>query len=220
MRVRLAVLFLALALNAGGASAQAEAAASQRSGFLGDYSQLQPAKGREGMLTFIRKGDYKGYTKVMIDPIEVWQNPAADYKGMPAAAMVRLADGISGSFKRALEPQYQVVTSPGPDVLRVRIALTGITPVKPDVKATDFIPIKAVFTAVSGGKPNVVELSAEMEVLDASNTRVAAAVANRKGDKALDQGEQVTWKHLEAISDYWAKAFRQRLDELRGSTPN
>jgi hypothetical protein len=63
--------------------------------------------------------------------------------------------------------------------------------------------------------PEVVELSAEMELLDSKGNRLAAAVANRKGDKNLQQGEQITWAHLQAISDYWAKNFRQRLDELK-----
>jgi hypothetical protein len=82
----------------------------------------------------------------------------------------------------------------------------------------DFLPIKAVFNAgraAAGKSPDVAELTAEMEVLDSDKNRLAAVVANRKGDKTLQQGEQITWVHLQAISDYWAKTFRQRLDELR-----
>jgi hypothetical protein len=56
-----------------------------------------------------------------------------------------------------------------------------------------------------------------MEVLDQNKTRLAAAVANRKGDKTLQQGESITWDHLQAISDYWAQNFKKRLDELRAS---
>ena len=41
---------------------------------------------------------------------------------------------------------------------------------------------------------------------------------NRKGDKSLNQGESVTWKHLDAITAYWAKSFRERLDELRAGS--
>jgi hypothetical protein len=58
-------------------------------------------------------------------------------------------------------------------------------------------------------------MTAEMEVLDANGKRVAAATATRKGDEKLEQGNKVTWNDLNAISDYWAKNFRQRLDELR-----
>jgi hypothetical protein len=54
-----------------------------------------------------------------------------------------------------------------------------------------------------------------MEVLDPDGKRVAAATATRKGEKHLTQGDQITWNDLQSINEYWAKGFRQRLDELR-----
>lgn len=208
-------------LAAGVATAQDKGATPQYSGFLGDYAALQPVKDREGVLSHLNRAiDLKPYTKVMLDPVETWPNPAADYKGERPDVMKKLADDMATAFRRALEPQYQVVTAPGPDVLRVRLAITGITPVKPPLNPTDFLPIKAVFNfarSASGNDPRVVEMSAEMEVLDAANERVLAAVATRKGDQTLAQGDQVTWKHVADICDYWAQSFRQRLDELRGA---
>jgi len=54
-----------------------------------------------------------------------------------------------------------------------------------------------------------------VELRDSSNERLAAVVANRKGDKNLQQGEQITWAHLQEISDYWSRNFRHRLDAAR-----
>ena len=62
-------------------------------------------------------------------------------------------------------------------------------------------------------------MTAEMEVLDPAGKRVMAVTANRKGEKQLPQGEKVTWNQLQEISDYWARNFRRRLDELRGVSP-
>ena len=61
------------------------------------------------------------------------------------AALKRMADSFLASFKRALEPQYQVVSAPGPGVFRIRGAITGVQLVKPPLNPTDFIPIKALF---------------------------------------------------------------------------
>ena len=61
-------------------------------------------------------------------------------------------------------------------------------------------------------------MTGEMEVLDPDGKRLVAAVATRKGDETLKQGDQVKWDDLQAITDYWAKGFRQRLDEVRGVT--
>lgn len=215
--LKLVLLSLALITGAGGA----HAAQPQYSGFLGDYSNLQTAKDREGISVFLdRSRDFKGYTKVMFDPPEVVLTPNPDYKGVQPDALKRMTDAVVGSFRKALEPAYQVVQAPGPDVLRVRIAITNVQPARPDLKATDLIPMKAVFNvgrAAAGAAPQVAEMSAEIEVLDEKGGRVAAAVATRKGDKTLPQGEQVTWSQLEPIAAYWAGAFRQRLDELRGA---
>ena len=86
---------------------------------------------------------------------------------------------------------YQIVDAPGPDVIRVRLAITGIHPVKPNLTATDFIPIKAVFNVArdaAGNAPRVAELTAEVEVLDPAGRMVAEAVATRKSDMTLPQG--------------------------------
>jgi hypothetical protein len=38
----------------------------------------------------------------------------------------------------------------------------------------------------------------------------------RKGNKEVAQGAEITWSQLQAITDFWGKSFRQRLDQLRG----
>jgi len=217
----LAALFFISALMTKYSIAQAQPADTPPySGFLGDYSQLQPASGKQGVLIYINKNvDYSAYTKVMIAPVEIWPSPSSDYKGVQPDALKHMTDDMRASFVNALQPGYQVVDHSGPGVLVVRIAITGVQPTSPSLNATDFIPIKALFNfarSTSGNAPQVVEMTAEMEVLDASNKRVAEAVVTRKGDTNLAQGANITWSQLQSITDYWGKSFRQRLDQLRG----
>jgi hypothetical protein len=191
----------------------------QHSGFLSDYSKLQPAADREGIWLFVNKtADYSGYKKIMFDPIEVYLTPNPDYKGVQPDVLKRMTDGFYASFLSALTPDYQIVHEAGPDVLLIRAAITGVQLAKPPLEPTDFIPVKAVYNlgkSLAGNAQMVAEMTAEMEVLDPNGKRLAAAVANRKGSKTLKQGDQVTWADLQAITDYWAKGFRQRLDQLR-----
>jgi hypothetical protein len=220
-----AAVALALAMSAAQAQSQTQSQAQKGSspvysGFLGDYSKLKPAPDREGVLLYVNAPAKRGqYTKIMFRPMEVYVSPSAEYKGVQPDALKRMTDEFLASFKRALTPGYEIVNAAGPDVLEVRCAITGLQPAKPGLTPVDFLPIKAVFNvgrAAAGKSPQVAELTAEMEVLDHTNTRVAAVVANRKGDKTLEQGESISWAHLQAISEYWAKNFRQRLDEVRG----
>ena len=224
MNSRIAAPLLALALGftwTHASSQQTSAGEPASSGFLSDYSKLQPARDREGVRVWIdRSAPYRRYDKVMLRPVEVIVVPGPDYKGLPPDALKRMTDQFAAAFAQALKPAYQMVSEPGPDVLRVRLAITGVQPAAAPMNPTDLLPIKAVFNigrAAAGKAPQVVEMSAEMEVLDGNDRRVAAAVATRKGDKTLQQGETITWKHLEAITAYWAKSFRERLDELRAA---
>lgn len=191
----------------------------QASGFLTDYSKLQPAADREGVfLALDRSRDLRAYTRVFFDPVEVFLIPNPDYRGVQPDALKRMTDSFLASFKRSLEPAYQVVDAPGPGVLRIRTAITGVQAVRPSLTPTDFVPIKAVFNlgrAAAGASPQVAEISAEMEVLDDKGVRVGAATATRRGNKTLNQGEQISWKDLEPITAYWASGLRQRLDEVR-----
>ena len=52
-----------------------------------------------------------------------------------------MTDAFHMEFVGALASGYQVVNQPGPGVLRVRIAITGVQPTGPALGVTDFIPI-------------------------------------------------------------------------------
>lgn len=217
MQNRLKAAFLVFALATSPVWAQDNV---QVSGFLGDYSQLKALADRPGVMGYVDKSaNYRSYTKVMLDPVEIVLVPNPDYKGVQPDALKRMTDSFAAAFNNALQPDYKVTNTPGPDVLRVRLAITGVQPAKTDTTAADFIPLKALFNvarSASGGSPRVAEMTAEIEVLDPQGKRLAAATATRKGDKTLAQGDKVTWKEMEPIVNAWAKGFRQRLDELRG----
>lgn len=210
---------MSLALFGGCASAPTQTA----TGFLGDYLQLQPAPDREGVMLYIDKSvDLRPYTKLMIDPVQVLVTPVPEQPAVPADVVQRVGAQFQESMRRALAPAYQIVDQPGPDVLRVRSAITGLQAAKPEGGAMDYLPFKAIYNVgreAAGAGPRVVEMKAEIEVLDPSGKRVVAATATRKGDQKLPQGEQVTWESLQPITDFWARNFRERLDQLRGVTP-
>jgi hypothetical protein len=191
-----------------------------QSGFLSDYSRLSAVEGTSGTYRYIdRNANLRPYTKVLIDPVQIILAPGADASQVNPDTMKRVAEATRMEFVGALLSGYQVVNQSGPDVLRVRLAITGIQPVKPELGATDFIPIKAIYNVArdaSGNAQQVAEISAEAEVLDPTGRVVGQAVSTRKSDKTLPQGEKITWKDLQAIVAVWGKSFRQNLDMLRG----
>lgn len=199
------------------------------SGFLSDYAKLRPVDGIEGAYRYIDTSvSLRPYDKVMIDPVRLMLAPGADAGNVRPDVMQGLSDAVRMEFVGALLSDYQVdvgvlsgyqiVNHSGPDVIRVRVAITGIQPVSPNLTATDFIPIKAVFNVArdaAGEAPRVAELTAEVEVLDPTGRVVAEAVSTRKSDRTLPQGENITWKDLQGIAASWAKSLRGQLDRLR-----
>ncbi|RJG07569.1 DUF3313 domain-containing protein [Noviherbaspirillum cavernae] len=224
MKMRSGLILVTLALATGCHSPMMNSvrneAVPSNSGFLGDYSQLKPDPKREGALVYAdRSVDFRQYSKLMFDPVQIIVTPSADQSRVPSEAIARMTADLMTSFQKALHPKYQIVTTAGPDVLRIRTAITGVQAVRPDRNVTDLIPIKAAFNLgreVTGTAPRVEEMTAEIELLDPQGKRVAAATANRKGDKTLPQGQQITWQDLTAITEYWGEGLRQGLDRLRG----
>ena len=214
---------IALAGCAGSPTTQGGTAAISNSGFLSDYSKLRPLEGADGTYRYIDgSANLKPYNKILIDPVQVFVTPSPDYKGVQPDVLKRMADAFRMEFVGAMLSGYQVVDKPGPDVLRVRLAITGVQPVKPDLGVTDFIPIKAVFNLArdaAGAAPQVAEMSAEAAVLDGNGRVVGAVVSTRKADKTLPQGEKITWGNLQAIAATWAKGLRQQVDYARGYAP-
>lgn len=193
-----------------------------RSGFLpmDMYDRLQPLQQVEGVKAWRDTSrDLRGYTKILFQPTEVYLTPNPEYKGLPQDALLRMTSDFQNAFVSAVQPDYTVVEAPGPDVLVVRTAITGVQPASPKLGVTDFIPVKAVFNAArkaSGNAPKVAEMSGEFEVMMPTGEIVAAATATRKGDSRLPQGEDITWGDMKSIADYWAQSFKNRLDTVRG----
>jgi hypothetical protein len=218
---KLVMAFFALALVAGATAAEDKAATPQNSGFLGDYSKLAPVADNPNARRWVNKDfDFKPYKKILLEPVEVWVSPTSEYKGASPTVLKRMGDNFTASFKKALQPGYQLVDKAGTGVLRIRLAITGINLVKPDFKPTDALPIVFIFRAASGAMEakNVV-LTGEMEVLGPDNNVVAAAVATGTGDNTVEEKQEITWKELRSITDTWAKRLRQGLDEARGIAP-
>lgn len=192
----------------------------QTTGFLGDYSMLKPGGEDRAALLYIKPGqDFRSYDKIMFDRVTVWLSRDADYGGIDPALLKELTDYYQMALLDAVKDRYQVVDRPGPGVLRVRVAITDVKPSKP--VSNTISTIMPIGWAVSGATKVTTdenlgtgEAATEIEFVDAmTNERLAAAVDRRQGGKGAFRGK---WDDTKDAFDFWAKRFRQRLDEMRG----
>jgi hypothetical protein len=233
MRRHLPLAFTALVVAAGCASAPPPGGATadyrtllpgstgHASGFLGDYGQFQKVPGRLDTWQWVKPGvDWKQYTKIFLAPVEVWINPGADYPGIQPATYKQITDEFRGVVSKEFRAGgYEVVDRPGPGVLIIHFALTGINPERPGFTPLDVLPIKIAIDAArfaTGTDKTVIAVSGEAEVRDgATNERLFAQVTTRK-DAHLFVGKSITWSDVSTGATEWAEQARARLDRARG----
>jgi len=251
--VVLAAILLAGCETTGGSSAGGgDVTASDptrltRSGFLTDYARLQPTDWGQGIECWREPNlNARQYTKVLISRIVVSIAPP---EGEDVASTVdpsdlkTLTDYFHGALVKALKPQMQVVDTPGPGVVVLRVALTDLVPTEVSRSiAGTLIPYGFVAEAGSGvatgrpagSTPYLGETGMEMQFRDGATAAVlgecrdtqigrkyavsdssnAATVAQTWASGYLNSFE--AWSYAKDAFDKWAGLVAQRLALLRG----
>jgi hypothetical protein len=194
-----------------------------QSGFLGDYSILQKGAGdNEALLRYVNPiADWKHYTKVMIDPVQLWMGQESSLRTIPPEERIRLTSLLFGKIRDGLLADYQVVREPGPHVMRVSVALTEARASNPvldtisSVLPTGYV-VSGTKSLATGTGTYVGAASVEAKITDAElGTLLAAAVDRRGGAKTLS-GVTSKWNDVEESFQYWASTLRYRLCQWRG----
>ena len=195
----------------------------EKSGFLGDYSQLREGGQGEAQLVYIKPGvRWASYDKVVIDPVTIWTSGDSSVAKVSDADRQLLADYLDASLRNSLSQMYTLVDRPGPNTLRLRVAITDakgavvalntVSKVVPQLRMLTTVGGLASDTQVLVGRAGV-----EGEILDGvTEERLAAAVDRRAGTKAL-RGGISTWADVQNAFDFWSERLRTRLAELRKS---
>lgn len=195
------------------AAVLAGCSAGQRShsGFLGDYSQLQPSPLIDGAKAYRKPGfDLGKYDKFIIDPVGVHFAPDATGAAVDPKVLQEMTQYFRSKLIENLSKHYKVVEQPGPGTMRLRIAVT-------DLHKTN--PLLNVHPATKLSGVGLGAASVEAEGLDtATGQRLFAFVHTRSGDRlALVEGLQ-EFGHAKQAMDFWAEKLVERVDDAHGRT--
>lgn len=248
----LKTLMLAAALAASGIASAEEKAASvspaaaptlgdyATKGFLSDYSKLAPEGDDSNAYVYVDSTvDFTPYKKLLVDRIKVWYKSDSDYKGIDPDDLKALTDYFHQAIVKAVGDDYPMVDEPGPDVLRVRIAVTDLVPNKPEASVvTLVVPFAWVADAGSGvakgetGSTSFTgEATIEMEAMDSVSSQQVGAYIERQVGKKYNWTHGVSegvsdymkayskWDYTKKAMDTWAQKLKKRLDELEGKAP-
>ncbi len=191
----------------------------QRSGFLGDYSQLREGGEDEAQLLYINsEADFSRYWGITIDSVTVWRS--SETSGLSDEEAQALTDYFYDALHRELKKDFGITETAGPGIMRLRAALTEAEGAnRPMNVITTTIPQLRLLTSAvglaSGTAAFVGKARAEAELRDSmTDARLAAGVDARAGTKTFS-GMTSAWSDVEEACDYWARRIAQRLRELR-----
>jgi len=192
------------------------------SGFLSDYSMLR--RGKEGQAISVywnEQADFNSYTKIMIEPVTIWANPDAEVNEVPAEERQELANAFHQVLQETLSEDFEIVQVPGPNTIRLRVALTEAVASNPALDTiSTYVPqarlVSTIFTLGSDTKAFVGQARAEGEARDAqSGMLLAAGIDERAGTKALGGNTLDSWGDVRKAFEVWAERFRDNLRERR-----
>jgi hypothetical protein len=197
------------------------------SGFLGDYSGLYPAAENGDLLVYVKeKGILNKYDKFIVDPVAVQLLPEAQDRNLDPGDLSVLAYDCRQALVDELQKsgRYKVVKDPGPGVLHLRAALTDVQPARAKTNAAVKGGALAASAALAPGaslampRLSVGRASIEAEMSDSqSGERMIAVVTSKQGRRFFSGLRGVKkWGDVEAAFKYWARAFRERLDQVHG----
>jgi len=194
------------------------------SGFLGQgYSRLKEGKSDQALLVYhhpeINK-ICKNYTKVMIEPISLWVKDEANIADLSVEERQHLTNYLYQSIKKSLGSDYQIVNQAGPDVLRIRGAITeadGSWVVLDTL--TSIHPGTVVMSRIKqmgfGSGSFVSETAVEFSIEDSVTRRpFFMGVDKRAGGKNWVKKFD-SWGKVEASYDYWTDKLKTRMAECR-----
>jgi hypothetical protein len=163
------------------------ASVQKPSGLLdGYYKDMQP--GKEGGVKhwWVKPGvDLSKYGKVMLGSVVFYFAPDSQDKGIDPALMKALADSFNLELVKALSDKYPIVVDPGPGVVRIKIALTGIKQSRPVLSGiTSVTPaglaINAVNKSTGGSWTGSGATNVELMAIDPMTNEVVAVASDEQ----------------------------------------
>ncbi len=182
-------------------------------GFLSDYSIMEAES--NSSLRYVNELALAKYSDFIVDPVEVhFQTGAVAVeqrsKGdLADQDVTELAEYFHDALVKAIaDAGCTVACQPGPDVARVRVAITDME--ETNVLLAMMIEVRLLTGAGLGGA------GMETEIIDSQTGRQLAAYAEIRGGSRAPLTGLSRWGGAKAAIDAWAERLKLRLTEARG----
>ena len=192
------------------------------SGFLGDYSLLEPATAPWADYVYVTEAYAEEMAKfqgIIIPQPELFLAPDSKYKGMKPDHMKIIADSMQQLFAEAFVDGYQIANSPGPNTVVLRMAFSNLyLKKKPRIPVIGWLPPAFILTSakrklLDDFTDNILltELVWEAELVDSETDEILGQIIVELGNRSKKK-EFTSWDELIVAVAVGAERLRCRFD--------
>ncbi|HEY1251152.1 MAG TPA: DUF3313 domain-containing protein [Thermoanaerobaculia bacterium] len=190
----------------------------QPSDFLGDAGKLLQKGDKTDFLMVYRNRDarWSEYDKILLEPVAIWHVENSRLPKDALADLQKLVDDFQRLLMDKLSRDYKMVDAPGPNTMRIRIAIMNGERANVPLKVASHAPYagyaNTVWTFVTGKPAFAGEVSLEYMVRDSVSDALLAAGADRRvGGNQVDTSTLSSWGDVQKILTYWTDEAVYRL---------
>ena len=159
----------------------------------------------------------KKYTKIMLAPVTIWDDPKHPLTAEQRNDYLMLADSLHELLSEKWSMNYEMVDKFGSDTMRVQIAiihgekhvvgLSFISKVVPHARA-----VNALWSFATGKPAFTGEIDVEFKVTDAETGELLAAGADKRvgGQKLFDKNVFNSWGDVQNAFTYYGELSTYR----------
>ena len=194
-----------------------------RSGFLSDYRFLKPNPRKEDSWIRVARGfqedDLQNYKKIAIAPIEIWLDPNKAANIVDKEKQHKLTRYFEQQIKQKAADKYEFVEPGTKDSLTIRIALTNIQELEPELSPLDILPFrivmkvgKEVYLLAAAKKAVIGAASLEAELVDTNTGKgLVAIIVNSKTGEVDVPDDEANVESVKLVVDQWVESLAQAL---------
>ena len=193
--------------------------------FLGEYSKnLRPGPKDGVKERWLKPGvNFTKYNKVILEHVVFFFANDSEYKGIDSSELHQLAEQFDLAIVNALKGRYPIVTEPGPDVLRIRIAITDLkqsTPALGVVSTVTMVTpiglgVNLIKRGATGSWSGSGATSAEFLVFDSKTNQVIVAARDERSAGFTDR--YTKWGSAEEAFKFWGERIAKSLDAAKAA---
>ena len=216
------VMMVVLAGLLGGCGASYQARSVDLNATLVNPAMLQKGADGQALYRYVNpKVDVARYTKLFIEPVTITKDgqlDADEYENYQ-----KLANNAFVYLNEELKQDYQIVTGPDANTMRLKMAIIDADTSKPVRNLLSSvmpigIGVSILKYGATGKQSGVGEITSEMRIIDAQTGELLGAALDRRVGGKAAQGIIDTWYNADEALKYWAKQVRWALCVERKAT--